>query len=102
MAHQNIFQNGHAGEEADVLEGAGYAAVDDFMRFLAHHGFAIEAHVPFGHLVYAGDQVEDGGLAGAVRSDDAEDFPFVYVEGHIGNSGEATELFHYVFHFQKH
>ena len=102
MADENVFQHGHTGEEADILEGTCDAEIDDLIRLLAFDGGAVQDDIPFGHLIHAGDQVENGGLAGAVWPDDAEDLPFVYMEGHIGNSGEAAELFHYIFHFEQH
>ena len=38
----------------------------------------------------AGDQVEQRGLAGAVRADDAEDLALVHVEGDVGVGGKAA------------
>ena len=102
MTDQDIFQNGHPREEADILECTGNAHIDDLMRFFIPDRRSLEKDIPFRHLVYPGDQVENGRLAGAVRSDDTEDFSFFHGEGHIGNSGQSAELFHYIFHFKKH
>ena len=99
---QDIFQYGHTGEKADVLECTGNAQVDDLVRLLPFNGLAVEDDVAFGDLVDACDQVENGGLAGAVWSDDAIDFSFIDMEGHIGNGCQAAELFNDIFHFEQH
>src|SRR5258706_11494911 len=39
----------------------------------------------------AGDQIEGGRLAGAVRADHAEDLAFAHFEVEIGHGGEAAE-----------
>ena len=97
MRDQQILERRHALEQADVLEGArhprgacdlvvGHAleqeevAVRGLRVAAARPGrrldvlggrdpVAREREPPFGRFVEAGDAVEDGGLAGAVRSD---------------------------------
>ena len=44
-----------------------------------------------GRLVEAGDAVEDGGLAGAVRADDGGDVAAAGLEGEVGDRDEAAE-----------
>src|SRR5688572_9674428 len=45
----------------------------------------------FGGLVEAGDTVEDGGLSGAVRTDDRGDIAALCREGKIADGDEAAE-----------
>ena len=51
----------------------------------------LEQHVTFCWLVDAGDRVEDGRLAGPVRTDDGEDLPLLDDEIDPVHSGDAAE-----------
>ena len=51
-----------------------------------------EPDAPRGGLVHAGDQVEDRRLAGAVRTDERGDRPVAYLEVHVLDRADATEL----------
>ena len=101
LRHQQVFEHGHAGEQADVLEGAGHPrAAGDFEALHAFEqvkraagrggplpaaageagqgvegglGAMRQRDAAFGGLVEAGDAVEDGGLAGAVGADNGGD-----------------------------
>ena len=102
LGDQQVFQHGHAGKQADVLEGAGDArllrhqivrhALEQIERAvraretlrlplsvsvsssLQTDGIAVaERDAALARLVEAGDAVEHGGLAGAVRADQRGD-----------------------------
>ena len=45
-----------------------------------------------GRLDHAGDEIDGGGLAGAVRADDAEDLGLVDIEAQIGHGLQAAEV----------
>ena len=51
----------------------------------------VELHHPLGRLVEAGDAVEHGGLAGAVRPDQRGDVLAPDIEGHIVDGDEPAE-----------
>ena len=119
LRHQQVFEHGHAGEQADVLEGAGHAGGASDLEAL--HAFEKEkraarrlAPLPaasgepgqrlegglrpvrqrdaaFGWLIEAGDAVEDGGLARAVRADDGGDLAAARGKGEPVDGGEAAE-----------
>ena len=67
-------------EELDVLKGPGNAPTGYLVRWNARDVDALEEQPSAGHVVDTADQVEDGCLAGAVRPDDCEDFPFRHIE----------------------
>jgi len=67
------------------------AGGDDLVRLFARDLPALEDHVPVLGLVDPGDHVEHGGLAGAVRADEAQDFALVYVQVEVAHRGEAAE-----------
>ncbi len=101
LGHQQIFQHRHAAEQADVLEGArdpralrdqifghaleqkkfavraaqaAVAAAGQGLEFAPGGGGAVDQGEPsLGRLVEAGDAVEHGRLAGAVRPDQCDD-----------------------------
>ena len=70
---QHVLHQRHVGEEPQILEGAGDAALDDHVGRETGHILAGEPHLAAIGLDEAGDQVEEGGLAGAVRPDNADD-----------------------------
>ena len=102
LRDQQVFQHGHAGKQADVLEGAGDARLlrDQIVRHALEQeeravaarrccacrcrsasrvasqsgGVAVaQRDAALARLVEAGDAVEHGGLAGAVRADQRGD-----------------------------
>ena len=113
--HQ-VLEHGHAAEQADVLEGArdprmlgdlvvGHAleqvelpstvvlplAVDRGRRSETAPGVERHGDPPLGRLVEAGDAVEDGGLAGAVRADQRGDVAAADGEGKVVDRHQAAE-----------
>ena len=50
--------------------------------------------------VDAGDVVEDRGLAGAVRADQAVDLPLLDLDGEVVDGVDAAEVLLHVLHFQ--
>ena len=119
LRHQQVFEHGHAGEQADVLEGAGHPrAAGDFEALHAFEqveraagrvrplpaaageprqrvegglGAMRQRDPALGGLIEAGDAVEDGGLAGAVRADDGGDFAPPGGKRELVDGGEAAE-----------
>ncbi len=87
----DVIEDGERTEEADVLKGAGDAELDDFVDAEAGDGAAVEGNGSLGGLVNAGNEIEDGGFAGAVGADEAAEF--VFADGEIDgvDSGEAAE-----------
>ncbi len=97
LRHHQVFQRRHAGEEADVLEGArdlGLFGNPEIVQPLELDGVAVimrELHGARGRLVEAGDAVEHGGLAGAVRSDQRGDLAPLGIEGEVVDGDDAAE-----------
>src|SRR5579883_332510 len=78
LGDEQILERRHAREKADVLEGAGDAGElrdAEAFHLLEQHApaVAMQGEAAGARLVEAGDAVEDGGLAGAVRADDRGD-----------------------------
>ena len=65
----DILDDRHFFEQANVLEGAGNACVDDLVGLFAVHPLAAKVERSLGRLIDAGDKVEHGSLAGAVGAD---------------------------------
>ena len=61
----------HGREELVDLEGAGETALDPQFRPQARDVLALQQDLPGGRREHAGEQVDEGGLAGAVRADQA-------------------------------
>ena len=77
LRDQQVLEHGHAGKQADVLEGAGHPRL--LADLVAQHALeqillvAAQGEPADRRLVEAGDAVEDRGLARAVGADDRGD-----------------------------
>ena len=97
LRHHQVLQRGHAGEQADVLEGARHARElcdAEVEQPLQQVGFAVgmfEPHHAGARRVEAGDAVEHGGLAGAVRPDQRGDLAALRREAQGVHRDQAAE-----------
>ena len=73
----HVLEQRHAGEQRQVLEGAGDAVAGDAVRRHAEQVVALEEHPALGRLIDPADDVEHRRLARAVRTDEATDLAFV-------------------------
>jgi hypothetical protein len=89
--HPDIIKDGERTEEADVLEGAGDAALDNLVDPQPGQRPAGKGHVALGGRVDAGDEVEDRGFAGAIGADKAAKLAFIDGEVHGVDSNEAAK-----------
>ena len=72
-ADHDVFQRRHFAEQADILEGTRNAGLGHFMRRRRRIRFAGQLEGAAVGLIQAGDDIEEGGLAGAVGADQAVD-----------------------------
>jgi hypothetical protein len=79
------------GQHAHQLEGARDAAPRDPVGGLAGDARPVEQDLAAAGGERAGDEVEHGGLAGAIRPDQAEEFALCDVEAHVIDRDEAAE-----------
>src|SRR5439155_21494006 len=78
-------------EQLEILEGARDLEPCPLVRFEVPEVAALVADVALVAREDAGDAVEHGGLAGAVRADQAEDLALEEVEGDVGQCLDAAE-----------
>src|ERR1700721_3249641 len=71
LRHQQVFPDGHAGKEPDVLDCTHRAGPRDPIRTPMCNRLLSEIHVAAVGAVGTGDDVEERGLAGPVGSDHA-------------------------------
>ena len=62
----------------------------------------VDRHATAGGWHEPADEVEDGGLAGAVRADDADDLALADVERHAAHGLHAAEAHRQVLHVERH
>ncbi len=88
----DILQHREAAEQAVDLEGASDAELDALG--LRHGGdvAALEQHLPGGRLEHAGQQVDERGLAGAVRPDQRVTRTGAEREVDVAGGGERAEI----------
>jgi hypothetical protein len=77
---RDVLLHCHVEEEAQGLERAGDPEAGDLVRLESDDALPFEDDVADVGPVDAGDEVEEGGLAGAVRPDDADDLALVDVQ----------------------
>ena len=87
----DVVEDGEGAEEANVLKRAGDAELDDLIDTQSGNGAAVKRDGALGGLVDAGDEIEDGGLAGAVGADEADELVFAHGESDGVDGGEAAE-----------
>ena len=87
----DVFEYGHLGKKADVLEGSGDARLGHFVHGCGGVGLAVELEAPGIRGVEAGDDIEEGGLAGAVGSDQAVDLTALDRDADIGERLQTAE-----------
>ncbi|MCY1304365.1 hypothetical protein D9M70_541150 [compost metagenome] len=97
----HVVEHREVGEQAQVLEGAAHAQAADGVRRLAHDVAAQEAdhaRVGFDH---AGEHVDHGALAGAVRADECMDVAALQAERHVLRRLHAAVRLGHALHHQQ-
>ena len=91
IGNLDVVDNTGLAEQADVLERAGDPCLGDLVGFPAHNALPVEDDGTLGRRINAGDHVEDGRLAGAVGSNEADDLTMLELDVEVGNGTQATE-----------
>src|SRR3972149_512619 len=88
----DVVERAHVEEQLQVLKGARDAAGGEFVRRAAGQFPLLQHDAPGGGDVHAGEEVEQSGLAGAVRADDGEHRAARNREIEIGDRAHAAEF----------
>src|SRR5439155_9083877 len=91
-AEQQVLQHGRVLEELDVLKRARDPAPRDLVRRHAGDVLVAEDQAAARRVVDPRDEIEDGRLARAVRTDDREDLPLFDGEGDAVDGANAAEV----------
>jgi hypothetical protein len=68
-----MLKNGHVPPQQEILKSPAQSQGGNLMWVKADNIITIKDNLPFGGLIDAGNQVEDGGLACTVGSDQTSD-----------------------------
>ncbi len=90
-ADPDIVEHRKVGEQRHVLEGAADADFGDPVRRPRQDALAFHQDVARARLVEPAQAIEERGLAGAVRADQAEDLALMHVERHAIQRNDAAE-----------
>src|ERR1700684_4352026 len=90
-ADPNIVEHRKIGKKCYVLEGASDADFGDPVRRTLQDAAALHQYVAGARLVEPAQAIEQGGFAGAVRPDQAEDLALMHVKGHAVQRNDAAE-----------
>src|SRR5476651_2463358 len=97
----NVVEHRQAIEQGHVLEGTADADGRDVMARTLQDRLALEQHVAAVGRIEATEAIEERGLAGAVRADQARDLPREHVERHAVERDDAAKADRYVTHAQQ-
>ena len=90
-ADHDVLEHAHAEENLQVLERARQAAARELFRRKRGHLLPGKANAAGSGQVQAGDEIEQRGLAGAVRTDDREDETGRHRQAHVIDRTHAAE-----------
>ena len=82
-AGRDILQDGHPRKRLHDLEGAGEPAARRLERALRRHVLALKPDAAGGRPMHAGHQIDQRGLAGAVRADQRDDLALLQREAQV-------------------
>src|SRR5205814_4120597 len=99
--YHHVLENGHVLEQANPLERATDATRHDDMRTQPHDGPSVEQDLAPLRSLDTCDAVEEGGLAAAVGTDDAEDLSAAHAEGNVVDRPQAAELLDHLLHLEQ-
>ena len=88
---QQVIQDRQRGKDPWRLEGAGQPQAADDVRRLAGDVVVAEGDLSRGEGQHAADEIEDGGLPGSVRPDDAVDLPLTHLQVDAIDGAQAAE-----------
>ena len=91
-AHEHVLERAHVAEDAQVLERARHARPRRLGGRQPGDVRALEEHASLGHGLQPAHDVEQRGLAGAVRADERGDLAFAHFHAHVVHGLEAAEL----------
>ena len=91
LGDADIVEHRHVVPQPNVLKGAGNPQSRDLVRLEAGSRFAADTNLPLAWLVEAADQVEDRGLAGAIGSDQSDQFAVIEGDAEVADRRQATE-----------
>ena len=90
-ADPNVVQHRKIGKQRDVLEGSADADFGDPVRRTRQDARAFHENVAGARLVEPAQAIEQGGLAGAIGPDQAEDLALMHVEGDAVQRDDTAE-----------
>ena len=99
-SQQHIGENGHSGEKLDVLVGSSDAGFGKVMGGEVGDILPIKENLSFLGLVITGNTIEQTGFAGAVWSDDGNQFSRIHFEINLVEGRDAPESQSEVIHLQ--
>ncbi|MCY1434300.1 hypothetical protein D9M71_503580 [compost metagenome] len=92
QGHAHVLQHAHVAEHGGYLERAHQALAGDLVGRQRADGLALVQHFAAGGRQEAGQQIEEGGFAGAIGADQGMDMPLLHLEIDRVHGGEAIEL----------
>jgi glutamine synthetase len=90
--HFDVLQHRHLAEQANLLERPSHPASGEHMGFLPGGIDAIDDHDTLGRAHHPARDIQQRGLAAAVRTDQTDDLAFAHLERHAVERAKTPEL----------
>src|SRR5579864_7436370 len=100
-ADRDVFQNRHVGNQLYVLKRSSHAKLRHLLRLGAIERSAQNGDSAAAASEHARDEIEGRALAGAVRTDQRNDFASIDAEGDIVDRHHAAKLLARVIDFEE-
>jgi hypothetical protein len=88
--HQIVHDRG-VGKEFNILKSAGDSLSGDTVRSFPHQILTIQGDFPMIRFIYSIDQIEDGGFAGSVGTDNGKDGILFHLKTDIVDGRQTPE-----------
>src|SRR5271154_4917128 len=100
-ARQDVLESRHVGKQANALEGARNAGMDDAMRCASGERCSAPQHLTAGGADHACEAVEHRCLPGAVGADQAKDLAAAYRETDTADGPNTAEAALHIAHIEQ-
>ena len=124
LCYKNIFKYGELGKQAYILEGTRDPLIGDLVRRVGHditvhshvlpgvaffhlavgeifnNRLTVEIDLAVRRLIHAGNAVERGGFACAVRANQSDNLSLIYIQIQVVDGHNAAELHGNIFNMQ--
>ncbi len=96
-----MLEYGHVPPQQQILKRPAKSQGSNPVRVQTDDRIPLKQDVALGRFVYARDQIEDGGLTGAVGTDQASDLARIDIQAEIGDRTKPAKIMRHFFNVKQ-